>query len=229
MSDVVLYLGDCLDYMRGMPDGCVDAVITDPPYGVNAAKWDKQAPYEVLPELLRVARGLVLWFGAALRLQTDLFNFAAAPQRIFIWNVTFSLAHTAAHGIFYRYHPIYAWQLPKMQEGINQDVICEPTEAIRTGWFHPGTKPLMLMRRLTRMVPPGALIFDPFLGSGTTAVAALLEGRRALGCEIDSGYFAIAQRRIADAQAQPRLFDNLPAVPPVTQQILLDWRGGTTD
>ena len=52
---------------------------------------------------------------------------------------------------------------------------------------------------------PGATVFDPFMGSGTTGVACVQTGRNFIGCEIDAGYFEIAQRRIALAQQQPML------------------------
>jgi site-specific DNA-methyltransferase (adenine-specific) len=56
------------------------------------------------------------------------------------------------------------------------------------------------------MTQPGETIFDPFMGSGTTGVACMQLGRNFIGCEIDPGYFAIAQKRISDAAAQPALF-----------------------
>lgn len=73
---------------------------------------------------------------------------------------------------------------------------------------HPTVKPTQLMRYLCRMVTrPNGVILDPFMGSGSTGKAAMLEGFGFTGIEIDPGYFAIAQRRIADAQAQPMLLE----------------------
>jgi DNA modification methylase len=63
------------------------------------------------------------------------------------------------------------------------------------------------MRYLCRLVtPPGGVVLDPFTGSGTTGRAALEEGFRFVGIEVDEQYYAIAQRRIAVAQMQLRLF-----------------------
>jgi site-specific DNA-methyltransferase (adenine-specific) len=65
---------------------------------------------------------------------------------------------------------------------------------------HPTQKPLRLMRWLVRLVtPPGGLVLDPFAGSGTTLVAAVLEGFRALGCERDPEYATVARARVAAA------------------------------
>lgn len=68
---------------------------------------------------------------------------------------------------------------------------------------HPTVKPVDLMRWLVRLVtPPQGLALDPFMGSGTTGVACVLEGRRFLGIEREAAYVAIAERRIRDAEAQ---------------------------
>lgn len=72
------------------------------------------------------------------------------------------------------------------------------------------------MRWLVRLVtPPGGVVLDPFTGSGTTGVAALLEGFKFIGCEREDEYFALAKARIDKAlqeqpaknTKQPTLFD----------------------
>lgn len=82
--------------------------------------------------------------------------------------------------------------------------------ASRTTNHHPTVKPIALMRWLCRLVtPPGGLILDPFNGSGSTGCAAVLEGFRYLGAELEPEYVEIARRRIAywEAQrAEPDLF-----------------------
>jgi DNA modification methylase len=67
---------------------------------------------------------------------------------------------------------------------------------------HPTQKPELLMRQLIQSTHPGDLILDPFMGSGTTGVAAVQLGRRFIGIEIDPGYFEIATKRIKQAQQQ---------------------------
>ncbi len=72
---------------------------------------------------------------------------------------------------------------------------------------HPTVKPIALMRYLCRLVtPPGGLILDPFAGSGTTLIAAHLEGFRAVGVEVDPETAAMANHRIAEATRQGDLF-----------------------
>jgi hypothetical protein len=75
------------------------------------------------------------------------------------------------------------------------------------GNSHPTVKPLALVRWLVRLVcPPGGLCLDPFLGSGTTAVACLAEGRRCVGIEQEADYLDIARKRLAAAQEDAPLF-----------------------
>jgi site-specific DNA-methyltransferase (adenine-specific) len=72
--------------------------------------------------------------------------------------------------------------------------------------YHETVKPTALMRYLVRLVtPPGGIVLDPFMGSGSTGKAAVLEGFSFTGIELDAGYFAIAEQRIAHARRQPRL------------------------
>ena len=75
----------------------------------------------------------------------------------------------------------------------------------RTGNFHPTVKPTDLMRYLCRLVtPPGGTVLDPFMGSGSTGKAAILEGFNFIGIEREADYVEIAKARIASAQAQPK-------------------------
>ena len=70
---------------------------------------------------------------------------------------------------------------------------------------HPTVKPLALMRYLIKLVtPPGGTVLDPFLGSGTTAVAATLEGFEWIGCEMTEDYWPIIEARVVWAQNQPK-------------------------
>jgi len=71
---------------------------------------------------------------------------------------------------------------------------------------HPTVKPTDLMAYLCRLVtPPGGVVLDPFMGSGSTGKAAMREGFRFIGCELSPEYMTIARARIEDACKQPRL------------------------
>lgn len=85
---------------------------------------------------------------------------------------------------------------------------------------HPTVKPVALMRWLVRLItPPGGLVLDPFTGSGSTGVAAVLEGARFVGCELSPEFAQLARARIAHAadedDDQLALFERAELKPPV--------------
>lgn len=199
--------GDCLAVMRGLPDGCVDAVVTDPPYGIGKAAWDGEDW-----ELLRVAanecarlmkpNGICFWFGSIEHLPKVIDATSAIPYRWqFIWYAPNNMQHgdlgyckytsvlVLAHG--------KAWRAMQGLRAVpiggrSKDELSHPTE-----------KPIGLMTYLAmHACEKDALILDPFMGSGTTGVACMKTGRRFLGIEIDANYCRIAAKRIADAAAQ---------------------------
>lgn len=199
--------GDCLDVLSTMPDASVDAVIADPPYGVEYAAWDKTVPpQDVLTECLRVSRGPVVWFGAAKpRTMSDVLHYSPAPDRMLVWHVTFSLGATRSNGTFYRWHPIWCWRLPKKQDVIKHDVLPFRTDG-RNWWNHPATKPQALMRTLVAAYCPAeGVVLDCFAGSGSTGVAAVAQGRGFIGIEREEEYVAVARKRLAAAAS-----DQLP-------------------
>jgi len=74
---------------------------------------------------------------------------------------------------------------------------------------HPTVKPVAVMRWLVRLVggQPGSVILDPYSGSGTTGIAAALEGFEFVGCELSPEYAEIARARIAHARANPAMWE----------------------
>ena len=193
MSDVTLHLGDCLEVMRSMPDKSVDAVITDPPYGIGIAnnpfrqkfekqEWDSEPiDREVLHELKRISKYQVIWGGNYFELE---------PSKSFLvwdkcqpYNFTSSMCEQA-------------WtNLNKPAKMFRHDVKSYQKQ-------HPTQKPVELMAFCINYLPDDVqTVLDPFMGSGTTGVACVQTGRNFIGIEIDPDYYAIAERRIRDAQA----------------------------
>ena len=80
----------------------------------------------------------------------------------------------------------------------------------RDGAVHPTQKPVELMTWCLSFIPSADTILDPFMGSGTTGVAAVKLGRKFIGIEIEPKYFDIACRRISEALKQPDLFIEKP-------------------
>jgi len=192
-NGITIYHGDCREVLPTLDP--VDLILTDPPYGVNVAEWDAEVPYPILPLLLSKCSGPVLWFGSASRLAEDLASFSPTPDRTLIWAPKFRLGKIAKSGIAYRYHPIHTWRIAERNDGPVWDVLDDSTEG-HQWWFHPGTKPLSLMQKLVGFAKSGTTILDPFLGSGTTLVAAKLLGRKAIGIEIEERYCGIAAKRL---------------------------------
>ena len=81
---------------------------------------------------------------------------------------------------------------------------------MQDGAVHPTQKPVRVILWCLLFLPEARTIFDPFTGSGTTAIACIRTGRRFIGCEIEPRYFDIAVKRIKAELSQPRLFKPEP-------------------
>jgi site-specific DNA-methyltransferase (adenine-specific) len=97
----------------------------------------------------------------------------------------------------------------------------DPNAPARDGNHHPTVKPVALMRHLVRLVtPPGGTVLDPFAGSGTTLVAAVLEGFDAIGCEMTDEYLPIIEGRVAWAEEQAFIREELDKLTPKQERLL---------
>jgi DNA modification methylase len=205
---VNLILGDCLDVMKTMPDKSVDAVITDPPYG-NNTKYSsyldtrenlKLLVNEFIPQANRIAKSMFITSGVA--------NMWLYPEP------TWTLAWVNPAGVgsskwgFTCWQPILAYgKDPFLQDrkGRRPDTLFQK-KTEKDNNEHPCAKPDNVMRWIIeRVTRKGDTILDPFMGSGTTGVACVQTGRNFIGIEIDPTYFAIAEKRIKEAQAQMKL------------------------
>jgi len=235
MSDVTLYLGDCLEVMRGLPDGSVDAVVTDPPYGEHQAEWDDSKPdafiFNEFYRLLKFGGVLYYWgfWGHADWILPHAKVAGFTPQTQITWWFRTGRPEKKS----YREDKEIAWYFSKGEPTIfNSDDYLEPYEDESnykrygrngkhpgTVWLasrifhnhpenvgHPTQKPLQIIDKMVGISTlPGDTILDPFMGSGTTGVACVQTGRKFIGIEIDPDYYAIAEKRIAEAQMQIRM------------------------
>ena len=193
-----LILGDCLDVMRGMADNSVEAVITDPPYGLGFRnkEWDAFIPMWIA-EARRIAP--IVMFTTA---PTTLWDYPR-PDWVNCWYREASNSRTAAGG-FNHWSPVVIYG--KVKFPVDSIKLHAIQHAYPKGFPHPSPKPVILMRWLIENgTDQGATVFDPFMGSGTTGVACVQTGRNFIGVEIDPDYYALAERRIREAQAQPSL------------------------
>lgn len=218
IGNATLYLGDCREVLPML--GKVDAVLTDPPYGIgehggkrrygpaSAAKgfgepegyedhqWDRSAPEkEVFDTLREMSRRQIIW-GAnhfISRLPLD------SPCWL-VWHKKGADKSSFADCEL-------AWtNLPGAVRIFRHDWV--GFGAINSGVKreHPTQKPVPLMAWALGFIPEDKLILDPFLGSGSIGIAAVQTGRCFVGIEKVPAYFDIACRRIEDAQRQGNLF-----------------------
>ena len=191
---ITLYNCDCLEFMKSMDDKSVDAVITDPPYGMNKAEWDKEIPDWI---------SLIGEVPAAIFCGVIGMRDYPVPDWVGAWVRVGSTQRVGFTGGFNNWEPILFYKIKKLEN----DVIVAPN--YHEKYDHPTVKPIKLMKTLIqRMTQPNDTIFDPFMGSGTTGVACVQLGRNFIGCEIDPDYFKIAEKRIHEATLQPSLFTN---------------------
>ena len=197
IGDCTLYLGDCRDVLPTL--GKVDAVLTDPPYGIGITKsnrlavsrgmggksWDDETPD--IQWIVDMGVPAVVWGGN---------YFPLPPHRgPLVWD------KNNAGRDFADFE--FAWTNLDM---VARRFIFRPMN-MDGGKQHPAQKPISLMEWCLGFMPNAQTILDPFAGSGTTGVACVNLGRSFIGIERDPDYFDIACKRIDEATRQPRLFD----------------------
>ena len=194
--------GDCLEVMKGIPDKSVDLVLTDPPYGLNINyeiyddSPEKLKPFidKFMPELLRIGKKVVLTCGVV-NIQKY-----PAPYWTMVW--TYKTTNTTGKWGFNQWQPILCYGKDPYLENCmgRQSDILDSTEYLRkTTEIHPCEKPMQTWKKLLARcsVKETDIVLDPFLGSGTTAVACKQMNRKYIGIEINPKYCEIAERRLA--------------------------------
>ena len=222
IGDCTLYLGDCLEILPTL--GKVDAVVTDPPYGMN---WDGKVTVGKNGHGSTGAKAK--HYGVKIRnddrpfdptpfiglAPSILWGFNHFPQhlrkgRVLVW----LKRKDAAFGSF-----LSDAELAWCSEG--EGVFCFRDQSLMAETCdrsHPTQKPVPLMEWCLGFTK-GTTILDPFMGSGTTGVACAKLGRKFIGIEIEPRYFDIACKRIEQAYAQPDMFIERPK--PAKQEVML--------
>lgn len=215
IGDATLYLGDCLEILPGL--GRVDAVVTDPPYGIGMDggkvgkaeyekfDWDSVTADEAVELARSISRYQVIFGG----------NYYALPPsgHWLVWDKQNDPTTFADFEM--------AWTNLGKTSRMVRHLWSGPYMKVKEARFHPTQKPEGVMRWCLEQLPTHCkTILDPFMGSGTTGVAAAKLGRKFIGIEIEQTYFDIACRRIEEALKQPDMFAPSGAARPQEQ---IDW------
>lgn len=186
---VTIYHGDSAELMWSID---ADVVVTDPPYGIGKAAWDDRFPIEVLE--------LAAFRSRAMAVMPGVWNIGTMPARLgpqtYRWTLSAYLTNGMTRGAvgFGNWIPclLYSRQGEPMyrQDGDARAFVVGTEDKPN----HPSPKPLRVMTWIIERMPDG-VILDPFLGSGTTLMAAKALGRRAIGIEIDEAHCEEAAQR----------------------------------
>ena len=220
IGNATLYLGDCLEILPTLPK--VDAVITDPPYGIGfsyeSARDDAETYKLIISGLRRALKNSPL---ALLQYPEEMMRFIVpefgAPDDVYAWCYNSNTERQLRLWGFWNIRP--DWKAvpqkaknftdPRVSLEVRSYDWCSDIQQVKNVGFekteHPCQIPTALIERIVRFCHAQSVI-DPFMGSGTTGVACMNLGRKFIGIEIEPKYFEIACERITNAQRQERLF-----------------------
>jgi site-specific DNA-methyltransferase (adenine-specific)/modification methylase len=215
IGDATLYLGDCLEILPTL--GLVDALVTDPPYGValgdcknNNRERNGYESFSDTPEYVAasVVPAVMMALAIAKRglLTPGIRNMWCYPKPKHVGSIYYPAAAGCNSWGFSCWQPIFFYgNDPHGGKGSKPDSF-QSTEAAEANG-HPCPKPIrQMIWMLNRASLAHETILDPFMGSGTTGVAAIQLGRKFIGIEREPKYFKIACERIEQAVAQGQLF-----------------------
>ena len=222
---ITLFNGDCREIL---PTICGDVVVTDPPYGLNYPYQSYDDTRENLASLLADVMPLIFSAAGRAVVMPGPTQIGMYPQPDWVGCVTWNTTGTFGRRGYNQWTPLlcYGPDVPGFGNvnGITKSDVL-PISGGSAGLFesvrmkaegvHTCPKPLNMMKKvIQRHTMEGDVVIDPFMGSGTTAIACVQAGRRFIGIEKDPDYFAASVARIKRETAQ-EIFD-FDAEPPTT-------------
>ena len=219
---VDLRLGDCLEVMKSLPDGCVDAVVTDPPFFMPASHYQSRISWgrcwgdlsilgQFFFDLAQEWKRIIKQDGHVFCFCNDESYPVFYPVSYGLWDFTAGLVwdktRVGLGKVFRHQFELILWSSNAGAytdgHGVLHSDILRYAPTLSADRDHPVQKPPQLMQELIEVCTRAdAVVIDSFMGSGATGVACVRTKRNFIGIEIDPTYFAIAERRIAEAQAQ---------------------------
>lgn len=212
-----IYNADCFDVMATFPNGCIDLIVTDPPYGIGytrhlewgRGRWQKpiandnslEAWIRAASECRRILKpgGHIYMFCGWSNIETTKAAFERSFRlaNLIVWAKTHVGRERAGDRYAMRHEFVLfghnAQRAPL--RGVGRGVfMCDSVSPLKR--THPTEKPVSLLAQFIKnSSTPGQIVFDPFMGTGSTGAAATMMGRLFIGCELDAGYCAQAAKK----------------------------------
>ena len=228
-----IYNDDCLKVMQSLPDNCVDFILTDPPYLFDTVgggqkglakrtkvvrdkidfisnDFDYEKCFEQFLRICKIPNMIIFCSNKQIGRTMTYFEDKGLVVTLLVWqksnpaptcnNKHISECEFAVYvrgkGTFFNNDTPLEWK-----KKIYTSPICPD------GKLHPTQKPLALIRRYILVhTKPNEIVFDAFMGSGTTAIACIKEKRHYIGCELDKRYYEVAEKRIEQEKQILSLF-----------------------
>jgi site-specific DNA-methyltransferase (adenine-specific) len=220
-----IYNMDCLEGMKQIPDNSIDLVVTDPPYGINyvsnhsknkeyrkkvadTTEWDKNYnlkrdfPFDELWRIMKENSHMYVFT------RWDVLSLLPKPKNVIVWwkkDSAGGMGDLNFWGHSFEMIAVYEKGRRKIN-GSRVNVI--PTNCVQNNFhmLHPTMKDIkIILPLLTASSKEGDIILDPFMGSGTTAVACRMLNRHFIGFEISKEYCDIANNRLKKYMEQTKL------------------------
>lgn len=216
IGDAVMILGDCLEVLPGLPK--VDAVVTDPPYGIACAvstgnatiRGDEDTSAREMALASLTWEAAIVFGSPKIQKPTNTLLTLVWSKGPFVGMGDLAFPWKLTHEEIYLLGDKRRWSGNREQSVLHDPALFPNLPAANRArgedFEHPTQKPVALINRLMQKLC-ASVIADPFMGAGTTGVACMNLGRKFIGVEIEPKYYEIACRRIEDAQRQSRLFE----------------------
>ena len=218
MEDYNIYCGDCLNYMKKIPSESINLIVTDPPYLINyqSSRRIKKEKFEKIKNDVNSQQLICDYFEECNRIlknNTAIYCFCSwhhidffkqefekhfKLKNIIVWNKN-NHGSGDLKGAYAPKHELILFghkgRTLLREKRISDVIECEKINS--SNLTHPTEKPTKLIEIFIKQSSDiDNIVFDGFMGSGSTGVACINTNRKFIGCELDENYFKIAEQRL---------------------------------
>jgi len=215
--------GDCLEIMKTLPDNSIDAIVTDPPYGIQKGKIEGDESLETfkksIPEFYRLLKdNSFCAVFTSIKYIPDILTDFKSNKFQYEWEYICYVNNGMVRGRmgFSCFMPVLIFTKRGGRIKAQLRDVCELSAGIEVKTrLHPYQKDVRFIKPLLKSItPPGGIVLDPFSGSGSTLIAAKQEGFNYLGIELNPEYVEIANTRLSK-ECHGNLNDFIPISEPL--------------